>query len=307
MRFLVRQLDSIAVPKSLLSAVSRRSDHVFIRMLLDTVGYCPSATLRENLSRIRNFEWLGNIRARLEELDEGCHHFLAELVRCSGMSEQEKMIFYESILRFGKRPGKTAVLKFLRPMTAFDADRLILLATESGDPEVQAAALVQLRERNVRGATSKLLACIESPHEQVRLTAAAELTEFRMDRLLQSLDALSEEQRRYMIRVIKVVDPRMRETIARELENPAQEHKDFLLTLITGEKTVAQYESSLMKLVMRESDPLLRFHAVKLLALGSHESSCHFLKRLAEHDSDPELRLLAKRIYDIRGKATARG
>ncbi|MCL2117313.1 MAG: hypothetical protein FWH27_02685 [Planctomycetaceae bacterium] len=301
MRFLVRQLETTIAPNSLLSVAARRTDRAFVRMLLETVGYNPTGTLRENLSHIRRFDWLGEIRHRLKELDEGCHRFLVELVRCSGMSDHEKAVVYETVLRFGSRDGKTAVLERLRQMQTTDGDRLVLLASESEFPDIQAAALMQLRPRGIPGATSRLLCYINSPHEEVRKVVAGELTEFRMERLLQSFEALSEEQRNFMLRVIQQIDPKMQETIARELENPIQPHKEFLMNLILEDKKAVTYETSLVKLVKQEHDPALRLLAVKLLAFGITEMSRRFLRSVAVHDGNAEVRVFAQRVYEIRG------
>ena len=305
MRFLVRQLESTLVPKELLHAASRRTDLPFVRMLLETVGYHPTSMLQTNLSRIFRFDWLGGLRTRLEELDDGCHRFLVELVHWSGLSAMEKTVVYETVLRFGSRPGQSAVLERLRQTMTPDADRLVLLASDNADPEIQATALSQLRARRIPGATSRLLHFIDTPHDCVRNAISGELAEFRMDRLLQNLDALSDEQCELMLRVVKKIDPNYMETIARELENPLQEHKDFLLDLLIVERAVVTYEMPLMKLIETEQTLPLRLKAVKLLAMGIHEASLQFLKNTAERDRDMEVRLLAQRIYEIRNKSLA--
>lgn len=301
MRFLIRNLESTLAPNSLLVAAARRTDRVFVRLLLESVGYKPSVTLRDNLAKIRRFEWLGNLRTLLDDLDEeGYHRFLVELVRHSGLADHEKMTVYENILRYGKRQGKIAVTELMRCVPTSDGDRFVLQALEDEIPEVQAAALSQLRSRKVRNSTAKLLQYVDSPHECVRKAVGDELTEFRLDRVLQSLDAFSPEQQNYMLSVVKKIDPNLKETIARELENPAQRHKDFLLDLIVEEKIVASFETSLMKLVDREQDVPLRLKAVKLLALCAGEISDKFLQTTFERDGNSEVRVLAKRIRDIR-------
>ncbi|MCL2622101.1 MAG: hypothetical protein FWD31_00430 [Planctomycetaceae bacterium] len=300
MRFLVRQLESPQTPQSLLSIAARRKDRVFVRMLLETVGYSPLGALRENLSRIRRFEWLSEIRYQLGEFDPGCHRFLVELVRSSGLTELEKTIVYETVLRQGSQQGQMAVIERLRQMPTPDGDRLVLLASESEHPDIQAAALSQLRPRNIPGASGRLLRYVDSPHPEVRKVLSEELIEFRMDRLLQSLNVLSDEQRNYMLRVIDKIDPQKEETVARELQNAAQPHKDFLLSLIQEERKVVTYETPLMVLIKREHDPALRLHAVKLLAFGVTEISRRFLRSVAVHDTDKGVRVMAQRIYEIR-------
>ena len=299
-RFLVRQLESNAVPKVFLHTASRRTDIAFVRMLLETVGYHPTTMLQTNLSHIFRFDWLADLHSRLKDLDGTYHRFLVEMMHCSGLSEMEKTAVYETVLQFGSLQGKTAVMERLLHNMSSDADRLVLLASDNDDPEIQALALSQLRARRIHGATSRLLRFLDSPHDCVRNAISGELTEFRMDRLLLTLDALSDEQRDYMLQVVKIIDPDYKETIARELENPRQKHKDFLLDLITVERAVVTYEASLMKLVEHEQALSLRLKAVKLLALGIHEASLHFLKNTTERDRDMEVRLLAQRVYEIR-------
>jgi len=306
MRFLTRQLALTLAPNTLLVAAARRTDRAFIRVLLETVGDSPTIMMQKNLSCIRRFDWLHDVCSHFEVLDSSCHRFLVKLVRYSGMNEDEKFNVYETVLRFGSLAGKAAVVEHLQQIKPPDGNRLILLALESEDPEIQAAALAQLRARNIKGATSQLLRFIDSPHPGVRKVAAEELTEFRMDRLLLSLDSLSDEQRDYMLRVIKKIDPMIRETVARELENPHQRHKDFLLNIIQEERTVVTYETSLIKLVEHERDLVLRLKAVKLLAFGIHETSRQFLKTLTDGDGEMEIRILAQRVYEIRNMTLKR-
>jgi len=306
MRFLARQLESTIAPNSLLVAAASRTDRAFVRMLLETVGYSPAIMLQKNLLHIRRFDWLDDIRSRLNGFDEGCHRFLVEMVYWSGLNENEKMLVYENVLRFGGRAGKIATIEKLRQSLTPNSDRLILLAADGNDPEVQAAALSQLRTRNIKGATSKLLSYIDSPHQEIRQVVSDELIEFRLDRLLMSLDDLSEEQLRFMVRVVKKIDTNIQATITRELENPNQPHKEFLLSLISEERSVITYESSLMKLVENESDVFLRLNAVKMLAFGILESSLRFLKITAERDQDMEIRIMAQRVCEIREKAGKR-
>ena len=301
MRFLLRNLESTLAPSSVLIAVARRTDRVFIRLLLESVGYQPSIALRDNLAKIRRFEWFGNFRLLLDELgEEGHHRFLVELVRHSGLPDHEKMIVYENILRCGKRQGKVAVVELMRYVTTSDGDRFVMQALDDEAPEVQAVALSQLRTRKIRNSTARLLQYVDSPHERVRKTLAGELPEFRLDRMLPSLGALSSEQQSYMISVIKKIDPNMRETIARELENSEQRHKDFLLDLIAEEKTVTAFETSLMKFVEREQDIALRLKAIKLLALGVSDASYRFLQSTATSEKNHDVSVLAKRICEIR-------
>ena len=300
MRFLIRQFESGITPQSLLLIAARRTDRAFVRMLLETVGYNPTATMRDNLSHIRRFECLSDLRHTLEDFDPGCHRFLVALVRFSGMKNHDKSTIYETVLRHGSQAGQTAVIHAVRQILTPDGDRLVLLATESEHPEVQAAALSQLRSRNIPGASSRLLRFIDTPHPEVRKVIAEQLTEFRMERLLQSFDALSEEQRNYMLRVINKIDSQREETITRELENPEQPHKDFLLNVIHQERSVVTFETPLMKFVKIEQSPELRLHAVKLLAFGVTELSRRFLRTIAVNDADADIRVMAQRVYEIR-------
>ena len=300
MRFLIRQLESGNAPKSLLLIAARRTDRPFVRMLLDTVGYNPTGKMRDNLSHIRRFDWLSDIRHTLGDFDPGCHRFLVTLVRFSGMSEHEKSVAFETVLRYGSPQGQAAVVDHLRQLQTPDGDRLVLLASESEHPAVQAAALSQLRNRNIAGASSRLLRSIDTPYPEVRKVISEELIEFRMDRLLQSYDVLSEEQRNYMLRVIDRIDPHKVETISRELENPNQSHKDFLLNLIQEERAVVTYETSLMRFVCLEQDHSLRLHGVKLLAFGVTEASRQLLRTIAVNDAEADIRVMAQRVYEIR-------
>ncbi|MCL2347748.1 MAG: hypothetical protein FWC50_05735 [Planctomycetaceae bacterium] len=299
-RFIMRSFGERLVPPCLLATVAKRTDKIFVRILLESVGYQPSAAFQENLAKIRRFEWISTLRTLLEEIDEGCHRFLVELVRHSGMSEYEKMVVYEQIYRYGKPEGRLLVVQLMRQFTTPDADRLIYAAADDQNENVQAAALSQLRIRKIRNATGKLMQHAHSPSAKVRKIILEELPEFRMRHFLEVMDSLSETQREQMFLIVRQLDPELNDTLARELTNPNQLHKDVLLDCVARLKNVPAFETALMQLIERETDFLIRLKAIKLLALGVQQESRLLLERLAASDANGEIRLLAKRILEIR-------
>ncbi|MDR1384818.1 MAG: HEAT repeat domain-containing protein [Planctomycetaceae bacterium] len=299
-RFLIHQLESISAPPGILSAAARRTDRLFVRMLLESIGYKPSLLYQENLSKIRKWEWLSSLRDWLPQQDAGYHCFAVMLIRYSGINELEKNSFYNQILRYGKTPGKLALLDALRNLESSDVNRLVLQMADDSEPEVQAAALSQLRERNIKNWTAILLKYIDSPSPIVRETISRELVEFRMARFLKKFDQFSPEQQKYMLSVIRKIDPEFLEITAWELSNPRQKHKEFLLQFISEEHLAVRFEMPLIQFVERESDASLRLKGIKLLALGKLSASYHCLKRIADSDFDKDVRTLAQRICEIR-------
>ncbi|MDR1491651.1 MAG: HEAT repeat domain-containing protein [Planctomycetaceae bacterium] len=300
-RFLIRQLESISAPPGILSVAARRTDRLFVRMLLESIGYKPSLLYQENLSKIHKWEWLNHLRDWLPQQDAGYHCFVVALIRYSGLNELEKINLYAQILRYGKTPGKLALLEALRNnMESSNINRLVLQTADDSEPEVQAAALSQLRERNIKNWTAILLKYVDSPSPLVRETISRELIEFRMARFLKKFDQFLPEQQKFMFSVIRKVDPEFQEVMALELINPQQKHKDFLLQMISEEHLAVRFETPLIQFVEKENDVSLRLKGIKLLALGRLSASYHCLKRIADNDLDKETRALAQRICEIR-------
>ena len=269
LQFIVHSMGKPAPPSSVLVTVAQRTDILFLKVFLEAVSYA-SNTFQENLKRIHRFEWTRSVTDLLDKLDQGYHQFLVDLVRYSGLTDDEKLRIYETVVKFGNVYGRSAVVESLTDKRSHFADTLMLELADDEAPEVQSAALLQLRRRGIRSATTKLMQYIDSPHKNVKKTLHIELPEFRMKRFLEKYSQLTSEQRRTMLSIIRKIEPNMMEEILHELRINDFERQDRALELIAMSRNIVDVEDELTRFARNTLDRRLKIKTLKLLAAGSN-------------------------------------
>ncbi|MDR1960193.1 MAG: hypothetical protein LBQ54_14305 [Planctomycetaceae bacterium] len=299
LQFVVQSLSHTSPPSSTLVTVARRKDRLFLKVLFESVGF-KMDTFRENLSKIHHFDWIDSVTQILNDLAEGYHRFLVEFVQYSGIPEDKKHRIYDQVMKYGKSDGRVAVVEALTDLRSSLTDRMILELADDPSPDVQTAALLQLRRRGLRSATEKLMQYVDSPHPNVKKALYLELPEFRMKRLFENYTALTAEQRRAMMKVIKKIDPQMKGDILCELRVSDSQRQNRALECIAASQMVTELEDELIHFAKNTQNRELKIQTLKLLAAGTRKSSFDYLTSISRRDSSPEIRDLAQKLRQIR-------
>jgi len=299
LQFVIHSLRRSSPPSSVLAATARRTDRLFLKVLFEATSY-KSDTFKENLLKVRRFEWMNALVPLLLDFDAGYHRFLVDLIHHSGIHDDEKYRVYDLIVKHGKTEGRLAVTEALTGIRTANADRLMLELSDDPEPTVQSAALARLRQRGIRTATVKLMQYIDSPHPVVRRAIFQELPEFRMRRFIEHYPKMTPDQRRQTLDVVRKLDPEMKSEILHEMRTDDPSRQDQALEIIALAKMVTEMEEELIQFTWKSSHEHLKSKALKLLAVGTQKASLEHLKNLAENGSRAETRLLAQRLLKIR-------
>ncbi len=148
-RLLLSFLDDPHAPSTAMATLVRRSDQKFILHLLRRIGFAPSAAAAQNLKRMDTIAWLRNDLKLIDSFDDAAQHSLVQLVMASGMKRAESYRVIEYLLQTGKPGGRRAAASALARFNGAEANTLCRAALNDPDPEVQAAAAGQLRQRGI--------------------------------------------------------------------------------------------------------------------------------------------------------------
>jgi HEAT repeat protein len=146
----------------------------------------------------------------------------------------------------------------------------------------------------------RLLQFADSPHEQVRETVFELLPNIRFDRFFQTFDKISEEQRRTLFKLVKVMDPETVNELAKLLAESEPLVKIKALLCIGYGDLVPALEDAVCGVLTDGETPLLRIAAAKLLAKGRREMSRSILVQALHRDNDPVVRAAAKTSLENR-------
>jgi HEAT repeat protein len=265
MRLTLSYLDDPTAPAAAINILSRRGDAAFLRHLLTKIGFEPSAPAKVNLKRMDCIHWVAGDLRVLDELSNAQQHSAVQLVMASSMNRLQSYEVIRHILRNGTTGGRRAASVALAQFQGAEANQLALRAIEDSDPQVQANAFVQLRQRGIPGAMTRLIEVVDSPHAVVRDAARQCLSEFTFSRYLSAFDMLDDEVRRSTGMLVKKIDPQAFTALEQELAAKARSRRIRALQIAPLIGAVAELEGPILEL-LADDDHFVRAEAARALA-----------------------------------------
>ncbi len=271
-RLLASFIDDLHLPRAALHLISARGDVDFVTHLLSRLGDAPSPAAIENLRRIEWLPWAAAASGTLDALDgDGQRRALTALLATS-LGDAAKFEAVEHLAQHGHSAGRRAAVTALAAFRGLEATQLVLQAIASDDPQVQAAALVQLRQRDLPGAIPILVEQIHSPHEIVRQAVRESLSEFRFERFMAGFDTLSEEVRRTTGELIRQIDPDALSRLRAEIASPSRLRRIRGVQMAQAMGAASDLEKELISR-LDDEDFLVRTEAERALAACDTASS----------------------------------
>ncbi|MDR0609930.1 MAG: hypothetical protein LBG58_07465 [Planctomycetaceae bacterium] len=299
-RFFVHCFSNTNPPQVALTVFSKRFDMPFIAYFLKSLEKPISTPLKINLAVVRPIEWLNSFRSLLDRLDEQAQAGLALLVQNVGFSENEVKSKLLDLLHYSKPQSRLEALTALAQFSGEEIDQLIWDAGGDSDPNIQANALVLLSKRDIQNANFRILQFANSPHEIVRETIQKLLPDFRLSRFFEMFDHLTEEQRRSMFNVVKILDSQIIDELSRILIVGEPRDQAKALLCIDYGSIVLPLEDSLCGVLAKGELAAIRVKAAELLAAGQRDLSRSTLVQALHRDPDPTVRATAKSSLEKR-------
>lgn len=269
MRLLTDFLEDPRTLTTIQNVLARRRDVPFLRHLLKRVSGDLTANVKANVRRIDSFVWLRDDLAILSALNDDDQTGAVQLTLASGMDRLRAFEVLKFILQHGGSEARLAAAQALAQFRGVEANELLLSVLTDDDPRIQAISVQGLRERGIPGAMNMLLDLVDSPHEPVRRSARACLTEFRFARFLETFDMLEEEVRRNAGELVKRVDANAVAALLDELRAVSRSRRRRGVEMAAAMGAVAEVEDELIKL-LGDKDPFVRAEAMR--ALAGHNS-----------------------------------
>ncbi len=282
LRLLLSFLENPTAPSAALQTLARRTDPEFLQYLLSKIGYQPSKAAAANLRRIERIAWADPQQGVLDQLSEAHQYSAVQMLIRSRVPRQQVFRALKHLLQHGHPAGRRAAVQALAEFSGAEANQLVLQALQDPDPQVQAAAVSQVRRRNIPGALSILVEALDSPLAPVRRAAAAALPEFQFSRYLGSFDTLDDVSRESTGRMVVKVDPQALVKLRQEMQAKARSRRLRAVEMALAMGVVPQVQGTLIQL-LQDEDHLVRVEAVEALALGEGSEVDEALQR-ALHD-----------------------
>ena len=208
------------------------------------------------------------------------------------MNQDQLFELLEELLKKGQPGGRVAACEALVTMQGERPGRLILSALDDPDPQVQAAATRQLRDRRVAGAMGLQLKLIDSPHEVVRDAARESLGEFSLENYLKQFDALDDDSRRSKGELTTKVDKDFLSKLTAELDSPSRKNRMRAIEIAEVTSLVRPLAAALVDR-LEDEDHLIRAAAAEIL---QHCPTAEVQQALqgAAHDRSPAVQNAAK-------------
>ncbi|MBX7167332.1 MAG: HEAT repeat domain-containing protein [Pirellulales bacterium] len=302
-RLLLSYLDENRPPSAALSLIGRRGDVKFVRHLAQRVGDEVSPTHVLNLKRIEAWAWAAPEAGVLAQLDDAPQSAAAAIVMCSGYDRRKALKTIQYLLQHGTTGGRRTAARLLAEFNGVEANALAQVAVDDPDPIVQAHILRQIRGRGVPGALPRLLAAVDSAHEEVRAAARECLAEFSFSRFLASYSGLDDNVQRSTGRLVRKIDLQALPQLRTELESLSRNRRLRALGLVPLLDAAADVESQLLDL-LEDEDHVVREQAVRALA-NSPTARAQDAVRGALNDRSHRVREAVNELLGIEASGSA--
>ncbi len=267
-RLALNLLESRFAPTIALQIVSHRHDRPFIKQLLCRLANTSTDTLSANLGRVESIHWLEGDLSELDSLTEQEQEATIHVVVASGMDRLKAFEVIAYVMRQGLVGGRRAASVALAQFGGADANKLVLDGLHDSDPHVQANVVVQLRERGIPGAISRLIQLLDSPHKVVAKAAQSCLGEFNFNRYITVFDLMEDDIRRSTGLLVMRIDSTAVDQLAEELKARTRTRRLRGLEVAMAMDAVERVEPLIIKL-LEDGDHFVRAEAARTLAYCS--------------------------------------
>lgn len=302
MKLVLDLLEDVKAPVATITAVARRSDLPFVRLLLRKTAGEPTVALRRNLKRVRSLAWLQDCRWLTTNLDDEQQRAALRLVLLTRAPRDQLFNLIRHTLLHGGLPARRVAAEALEGFNGKEANELALQALDDPDPLVQASVVRRLRRRGIPGAMPKLVELARSPHAIVREAAQENLEEFSFERFLNAYHMLDDDVRRSTGQMVKSVDPSTVPLLREELVCPLRARRLRGIEMAVYLELVDQVFEELVEL-LRDEDLIVRLEAIAALSRATSPMTERVLADVA-NDSNPRVREAANRCLDERRLVT---
>ncbi len=278
-RLLVSYLNDPGAPSSTLNVISRRKDFDFVSRTLHSVTANPSITIQNNLKKIESLRWLRDDLSLLSKFDENEQCAALATVLASGMKRVQAFEVVRHLLKWGGMAARRDAAKALADFKGAEANEALLLSLNDTDPQVIATLTVQLRDRGIPGAMSRLIELLDNPYEEVRAAARAGLSEFNFPRYLSAFDLLDDEVRRNTGSLVKKIDSDLIPALVRELRAPSRTRRARAIEAAVALSVVPEVAETIIHL-LGETDQFVRVQAIRALANCNTQQVRKVLRRM---------------------------
>jgi hypothetical protein len=268
-KLILQYLDEPHTPPAVLSVLSRRNDLVFLRRMFQKFSTELTLQQKSNWRKVESFAWLRDDMQFLLTLSDDELRGAVHLILASGINRLHVFEVLNFVMHHGGPLSRRAASAALASFKGNDANELVLAAVDDLDPEVQANAVRQLRDRGLPGVMARLVELMESPHEMVREAARESLSEFNFQRYLSAFEMLDPEVRRCSGTLVMKIDPQAIEHLNAELVSASRARRLRGIEVAIAMGAVSKVAASINQLA-RDSDHFVRAEAAR--ALGHSDS-----------------------------------
>lgn len=300
---LLSMLDDVRPPLAAIQIVAKRTDPRFVQQLLRSIGEQPSDNVDRNLKRAESIAWAAPGAGVLAKLDDKLQHGAVQTVMASGMPRLQAFKTIKYLLQHGKPGGRRAASEALAEFQGAEANALAQKAANDKDPEVQAHALRQFRQRGMPGALPLLIERIDSPYEVVREAARGSLGEFSFARFLAGFETLDDEVRASTGSLVKKVDPNSSTLLEAELTSKVRSRRLRGLAMVEAMGMATEVQETIIEL-LNDEDHMIRQEAVQVLATLDTPAVRSALTAALD-DSSPMVREAASNVLSQFNSSTA--
>jgi hypothetical protein len=264
-RLLLSYVNDVSSPPVIDEILITRSDNIFVRKLLETVGTNPSIDFRESLKRFKRFAWFVPYNTQLQEMLEGLEPCAVQLLQACSMPKGAKLQLYKFFFENPSFEARRAAAASIRYLVGDEVNNMLLHFVNDPDAPTAAAIFRILKSRGVKETDSFFENLVNRPEPEIRKAIYDMAPDLHVESLASRISQMTQETAKRMGRYVRLVDPNTAKMIDDDIFSPIPIRRlsACLVAAVTGYAN--NFANRLIEIAETDDDPSVRCAALSAL------------------------------------------
>ncbi|MDR0870503.1 MAG: HEAT repeat domain-containing protein [Planctomycetaceae bacterium] len=293
-RLLLSYIGDSGTPALIDEILVKRSDPLFVRKMLETVGPEPTFEFKTALKRFKEFAWFFPNKAELPSLVDGLEPFAVQLLSASDFPKDRQIKLHRFFLERKPAESRRAAAEAVRRLVGDDVNSMLLDFLNDSDPVTAATIFRILKARNCKEIDQHFDTLVNRPEPEIRQAIYDTMPDLHIESFASRFNQLTAESARIQGRYVRLIDPNTLKIISDDIVSPIPIRRLSACGVAAATGYARDFEKRIIEMAAGDDEGKVRIAAIT--ALGS----------ILTKDSIEEIKyLINDRSMDIRNAAAA--
>ena len=293
-RLLLSYVPDGGAPAVIDEILTRRSDPLFVRKMLEMIGDNPSFDFREALKRFKGFDWFLPGNPELGKLVEGLEPCAVQLLMSSSMPKDRMVKLYRFFLERPSFESRRAAATAVRRLVGDEVNKMLLDFVNDSDATTAATVFRILKARGVEEVETVFPRLVERHDDEIRKAIYDTMPELHVESFASRFGQMTPGTARTTGRYVRLIDPNTFKVINDDIVSPIPIRRLAACNVAAVTGYATDFTERIIEIAETDDETNVRIAAITALGTILTKEAIETIKFL-----------INDRSMDIRDAATA--